>query len=188
MGTEVIFWLLVVAAYLFGSIPFGKIVARHYGIDIQKHGSGNIGYANVHRTLGWKPGLIVLAGDVLKGYIPVLVAVNHCSTYQIMAVGLAAILGHIFPVWLRFKGGKGIATGLGITLAISPWLGLLGGAIYLLAIVVLRKSAPSSLIAAWSLVIFSTVLAQEYFWFYIGLALVAMWTHRANIRKVLAKH
>src|SRR5258708_5216306 len=99
------FLLLVGIAYLLGSIPFGKLIGKRHGIDIQKHGSGNIGFANVRRTLGWQAGLIVLTGDILKGFIPVLIARQYLSTYQVLVVALVAMLGHIFPIWLKFNGG-----------------------------------------------------------------------------------
>lgn len=177
--------LLVGLAYLFGSIPNGKLVGEYHGIDIQKHGSGNIGFANVRRTLGLRPGLIVLAGDILKGFIPVLIAKQYLSTYQMWIVAIAAILGHIYPIWLKFKGGKGVATSLGITLPISPLLGILGILIYLTGVTFFRQSAPSSVVAGWSLPLFCLIFLPEYTFFYVGLALLATWTHRNNIRQLI---
>jgi glycerol-3-phosphate acyltransferase PlsY len=178
------YFILVMFAYLCGSIPFGKIVGKFSGIDIQKYGSGNIGFANVARMLGWKAGAIVLISDVGKGLIPVIIAQQYLGTYQVLAVALAAVAGHIFPVWLKFKGGKGIATGLGITLALSPGLGGLGFLAYLLCFAALKKSAPSSIIATWSLPLFCLVLSPKYALFFLGLAFLATWTHRANIRQM----
>lgn len=178
------FLALAVFAYLLGSIPFGKIVGNRRGIDIQKHGSGNIGFANAFRVLGWKPSLIVLAGDILKGLIPVLIAVQFLPNYQILIVGLAAVVGHIFPVWLGFKGGKGIATGLGVTLVLTPLVGLLGALVYIAAFAYFRKSGPSSVVAAWSLPIFCAVISPQYTWFYISLGFLALWTHRNNLREI----
>jgi glycerol-3-phosphate acyltransferase PlsY len=186
MNITASFLLVLGLAYLFGSIPFGKFIGKHHGIDIQKHGSGNIGFANVLRTLGWQAGLIVLAGDIMKGFIPVYIANQYLSTYQILAVALVAILGHIFPVWLKFKGGKGIATGLGATLALSPLLGGLGIATYLITLSIFRKSAPASVMATWSLVLFSLAILPSYYaWFYLGIGLLATWTHRDNIKQIL---
>lgn len=187
MSTIGTFLLLVASAYLFGSIPFGKLVGKRHGVDIQKHGSGNIGFANVRRTLGWRPGLIVLAGDILKGLVPVLIAKQYLPTYQILIVGIAAVLGHIFPIWLRFKGGKGVATGLGVTLALSPFIGVLGAVIYILALIFFKKSGPSSVAAAWSLPVFCVVISPKYAWFYIGLATVVTWTHRNNLKEMKKK-
>ena len=172
-------------AYLLGSIPFGKIVGLRMGIDIQKKGSGNIGFANSVRVLGWKAGIIVLVGDVLKGFLPSLLAVHVLSFQQALVVGLVAILAHIFPIWLKFKGGKGIATGLGITLAIQPLVGLCGFAMYIAVYLVAKKSAPSSVLAAWSLILFSLLFAPRYAGFALILALLATWTHRTNLQKHL---
>lgn len=181
------FWLLVCFAYLCGSIPFGKIVGKLYGVDIQKHGSGNIGFANVNRVLGWKAGLMVLPGDVLKGTIPVIIANHYLGLDQVLVVALAAILGHVFPIWLKFKGGKGIATGLGVTLVISPIVGCLALLVYVLGFTIFRKSAPSSIIAAWSLPLVCLFFYPKYALFYLVLAVVTIWTHRTNIKLMLAR-
>ena len=178
------FLLFLTLAYLLGSIPFGKLVSHHHGVDIQKHGSGNIGFANVQRTLGWKPGLVVLAADIIKGFLPVFIAKNYLTDYQIMAVALLAMLGHIFPIWLKFKGGKGIATGLGITLAINLLLGSLAVAVYLVSLAIFRKSGPSSITAAWSLPLLSLLIVNKYVWFYLLLAVIATRTHRTNLRDI----
>lgn len=178
---------LIILAYLCGLIPFGKIVGKFYGIDIQKHGSGNIGFANVVRVLGLKAGLMVLPGDVLKGTIPVLIATHYLGLDQVFVVALAAVLGHIFPIWLKFKGGKGIATGLGVTLVLSPIVGCLALLVYVLGFVFFRKSAPSSIIAAWSLPLLCWAFYPKYALFYLVLAVVTIWTHRTNIKMMLAR-
>jgi len=179
------YFILIVFAYLCGSIPFGKIVGKLYGIDIQKHGSGNIGFANVVRVLGWKASPIVLLGDIGKGLLPVIIARQYLSGYQILVVALAAVAGHIFPVWLKFKGGKGIATGLGVTLVISPLIGGLGLLIYLMGFAKFRKSAPSSLIAIWCIPLLCLAFVPRDTLFYIGLASLASWAHRNNIRQII---
>lgn len=183
MGQNGQFVLLCAGAYLAGSIPFGKVVGNLRGIDIQKQGSGNIGFANVRRTSGLKIGLLVLAGDILKGYLPVLAATHLLSTQQTMVVALLAIAGHLFPVWLRFKGGKGVATTIGVSLAISLAAGLTAGAIYIAGTALFRKSAPASLLAVWTLPWAILIFTRHYFWMYVFLALVITWTHRSNIRQ-----
>ncbi|MDD5284501.1 MAG: glycerol-3-phosphate 1-O-acyltransferase PlsY [Desulfuromonadaceae bacterium] len=112
---------LVAAAYLIGSIPTGLILGKAYGIDVRKEGSGNIGATNLYRTVGRKIGVITLIGDCLKGLLPVL-AVNYSTLPPDYAalVGLAAFCGHVFSVFLKFKGGKGVATALGVFLALAP--------------------------------------------------------------------
>jgi glycerol-3-phosphate acyltransferase PlsY len=121
-GTTILALLIVIAsAYLIGSIPTGLLLGKSYGIDIRKEGSGNIGATNLYRTVGRKVGIITLIGDCLKGLLPVLL-VQHSSLPPEFAawVGLAAFCGHVFSVFLKFKGGKGVATALGVFLALSP--------------------------------------------------------------------
>jgi glycerol-3-phosphate acyltransferase PlsY len=180
------FLLLTLLAYLCGSVPFGKIVGYYKGIDIQKTGSGNIGFANAVRVLGWPSGTVVLAGDVAKGFLPVAVAQTYLGEAPVMAVAAAAIFGHIFPVWLKGKGGKGVATGLGASLAINPLLAALGVGVYLVSITILRKSAPSSIIGAWSMPFWCGAFGlYDLTVFYAALGVLALWTHRANIRQLL---
>ena len=115
--------LAAVIGYLFGNIPSGVLIARIYGIgDIRKHGSGNTGTTNVLRTLGWLPSVLTLVGDCLKGYVACLIGKALCGDPGMLLAGLGAILGHDFPVFMGFKGGKGIATSLGLIIAINPWL------------------------------------------------------------------
>ncbi|OHB29117.1 MAG: acyl-phosphate glycerol 3-phosphate acyltransferase, partial [Desulfuromonadaceae bacterium GWB2_53_15] len=115
----VLLWLA--AAYLLGSIPTGLLLGKAYGIDVRKEGSGNIGATNLYRTVGRKVGVITLVGDCFKGLVPVMAArAWGLGAEQVAWVGLAAFCGHVFSVFLRFKGGKGVATGLGVFLALSP--------------------------------------------------------------------
>lgn len=174
---------LLILAYLLGSIPSGKLVGYFKGIDIQKAGSGNIGFANVRRTLGWWAGLAVLATDLLKGYAPTLVATNHLSVKQCSAVALAAVVGHIFPFWLKFKGGKGVATGMGAALALDPLVGLIGGAAYLAGVWLFRISAVGSLLAVAVLLV-SAIFISDYVWFYPPFALLVVLTHRQNLKQL----
>lgn len=182
-------FVFAILAYGLGSIPFGKIISKYYEVDIQKTGSGNIGFANVLRSVGKKPAIIVLVGDILKGFIPILAAKHYLPyEYQLMIIGLMAMLGHIFPVWLKFKGGKGIATGLGVTLAINFLLGLLGLGVYIITAATFKKSAIGSIFGAWSLPLFTLALAPKYILFFLGLAIFATWTHHNNIRQMIKAH
>ncbi len=121
-GNEpIILALLVGAAYLIGSIPTGLLLGKAYGIDVRKEGSGNIGATNLYRTVGRKVGVITLIGDCLKGLLPVLLVKSSALPAEFAAwVGLAAFCGHVFSVFLKFKGGKGVATALGVFLALAP--------------------------------------------------------------------
>jgi len=151
------FWIFVAAAsYLAGSIPFGLVVANLVsGTDIRKVGSGNIGATNVARTLGAKWGILVLLLDALKGLLPVLfiptLFVNpDSSNFDNVRVlsGVATILGHMFPVWLAFRGGKGVATSLGVILVLGPWSTLTAVIAFALTFLGSRIVALSSIVAA----------------------------------------
>jgi glycerol-3-phosphate acyltransferase PlsY len=120
---------VLVAAYIFGAIPIGVLVARTYGIDIQKVGSGNIGATNVLRAAGWGPALVVFLADALKGGIAVIVArAFGVPNYFIVAVALAAVAGHNYSIFLGFRGGKGVATSFGTLFLMDPGLGAAVGA------------------------------------------------------------
>lgn len=128
---------LTIAAYLVGSISFGLIVAQRHGIDLRNIGSGNTGATNVGRALGKRIGLVILVLDLLKGLVPVALARSmlDLSWPWITAVGLAAVIGHVFPIWHGFRGGKGAATSAGVLLAALPPI----GALTLLTFVVMKK-------------------------------------------------
>lgn len=171
--------------YLCGSFPTGKILGKLRGIDIQQRGSGNIGFANAVRVLGWRAGLLVLVIDVLKGFVPVLVAGYYLEQPAQLVVGTLAILGHVYPVWLRFKGGKGIATGLGVLLAVNPAVAAIGFTCYLLAFLMLRNSGQASLIGIWLLPWLSLLITTSLVWYCLFLAVLGTFTHRSNIREIL---
>ena len=138
-------------SFLLGSIPFGYVVGRLKGVDVRMYGSGNIGATNVSRVLGKKYGAFVLLLDALKGAIPVLLArfLGFPVEYQVL-FGFSAILGHCFSPFLRFRGGKGVATGLGAFLAISPEVTLMAVVIFLLVFFLTRYVSLSSIVAAAS--------------------------------------
>ena len=121
-GTTILAQLIVIGtAYLIGSIPTGLLLGKAYGIDVRKEGSGNIGATNLYRTVGRKVGIITLIGDCLKGLLPVVIVKASSLPPELAAwVGLAAFCGHVVSVFLRFKGGKGVATALGVFLALAP--------------------------------------------------------------------
>jgi len=142
--------VLVAAGYLAGSIPFGFILAKLVsGKDVRTEGSGNIGATNVARVVGKKLGVVVLLLDAGKGFVPVLVTAQ--LTHDTAAEGLvclAALLGHCFPIWLWFRGGKGVATGLGVLLAHRPDVAAVGLVAFALAFAAVRKVSVGSLVAA----------------------------------------
>ena len=147
----------VLAAYLVGSIPTGYLIGRRRGVDVRTQGSGNIGATNVARTMGKRLGILVLVLDALKGAAPLAawraadLAIHldgRIDPYLFTAVGLAPIVGHCFPVWLRFRGGKGVATALGVFLVADPILIAIGLALYAIIYAMTRIVSIGSLTAA----------------------------------------
>ena len=183
--------ILCAAAYLVGSIPTGLLVARARGVDLRAVGSGNIGATNVARALGRCWAIAVLICDALKGFVPVFVGRHFLPQLPAAAValaGLAAIVGHMFTVFLRGRGGKGVATSLGVALAISPPAALCGFGLYLLAYLTLRISSVGSLLGMWSFPLFAWLLggvARPYLWLSLGTAALVTIRHRTNIERLL---
>ena len=141
--------LLLIGAYLLGSVPTGLLLARSMGVNIRETGSGNIGATNVYRTIGRKLGILTLVGDCLKGLIPVLIAKwLGLPEIWIAAVGVAAFLGHVYTVFLGFKGGKGVATALGVFLGTSPLSVLFGVIVFALVLYRWRYVSLASITAA----------------------------------------
>ena len=188
-------WWLPLAAYLLGSIPFGYLIVRlSGGGDVRRRGSGNIGATNVARISGALPGLLTLAMDAAKGYFAVRLAgaVTNGNIRWMMAAALLALAGHLFPVWLRFRGGRGVATGVGVFLPIC-WQAVAGSVvIFLLVVVFWRYVSLASIAAAASLpplvyVLYAPGLAPPVVvsaGTSAGVILV-IWRHRANIVRLL---
>jgi glycerol-3-phosphate acyltransferase PlsY len=149
-GTSIAAQLLVIAtAYLIGSIPTGLLLGKAYGIDVRKEGSGNIGATNLYRTVGRKVGIITLIGDCLKGMLPVLLVKASTFPPELAAwVGLAAFCGHVFSLFLKFKGGKGVATALGVFLALAPVAVTIAIALFAVLLFIWRYVSLGSIAAA----------------------------------------
>ncbi|UCD85600.1 MAG: glycerol-3-phosphate 1-O-acyltransferase PlsY [Deltaproteobacteria bacterium] len=181
---------LIILAYLMGSIPTGVILARTYGnIDLRKVGSGNIGATNVGRILGRKFGVTTLLGDMVKGLVPVLLARwLIASELLLLTVALAAFLGHLYPIFLEFKGGKGIATALGVFLGLTPLAAILAFGLWLVCFIVWRISSLSSLIAATAMPIIVGLLNDSRLYLVFSLIITALifYTHRENIQRLAA--
>lgn len=181
---------LIVFAYLVGSIPTGLLLAKAFGgVDIRESGSGNIGATNVYRTLGRKVGLLTLVGDCLKGVIPVVAA--KClgmPDMWIAAVGLAAFLGHVYTVFLGFKGGKGVATALGVFLAVSPLAVLVALAVFSLILYKSRYVSLASIIAAACMPLLVTLFSKkpEIVAMTMVVAAIVIYKHKENIRRLKA--
>jgi glycerol-3-phosphate acyltransferase PlsY len=149
MPNDYLTLLLLAGAYLLGSIPTGLLLGKAYGIDVRKEGSGNIGATNLYRTVGRRVGVMTLIGDCLKGLLPVLAVKFSTLPPEFAAwVGLAAFCGHVFSVFLKFKGGKGVATALGVFLALSPLAVAIALGIFMLLMLVWRYVSLGSIGAA----------------------------------------
>jgi glycerol-3-phosphate acyltransferase PlsY len=181
--------IILVLAYLFGSIPAGAWIARTYGINIQKVGSGNTGATNILRTLGWGPALIVALFDILKGGIAVLIArLFGIEGLMLGLVALAAILGHNYSLFLLFKGGKGVSTSLGTVLFLDPLVGLGTLLIGISTIALTRYVSAGSMVGGITGFVLALLLkrpAWEVFIFILIGALI-FWTHRENIKRLQA--
>ncbi len=205
--------VIALLAYLLGSIPFGLLIARTQGVDIRTQGSGNIGATNVWRVLGKKWGLLTFFCDALKGLASVLlakwiathwlatVALPHDQSKMVMlepaAAGIAAavacILGHSFPVWLRFKGGKGVATSLGVIIGMMPLATVIVFAIWGIVFKLSRYVSLASILAAVALPVVVIVFlfanwmqGWAYFYFALVASLLVILRHRSNIQRLMA--
>lgn len=182
------FTISIIAGYLFGSIPFGLVLARLAGYgDIRKIGSGNIGATNVLRT-GNKPlAFVTLVLDSGKGAIAAVTAMYLLDTHAGMYAGLAAIIGHMFPIWLKFKGGKGVATTLGTLLAAVPTVGILACLTWLVMAALFRISSLSALIAiALSPIAAHVIYADPQISGVCSVIALLVWIkHRTNIQRLI---
>ncbi len=183
---------VVVGAYFLGSIPVGLLVARARGIDIREVGSGNIGATNVARGLGKKIGAGVLVLDALKGALPVLAVrwlglAHTVNPLIVSAAGFAAVAGHCFPIWLGFHGGKGVATSLGVYLALDPLVTAAGVGVFAVIYAATRIVSIGSLIAAVAFPVLLLLLGRSDADVTLGIAvaLVIIYRHKANISRLL---
>jgi acyl phosphate:glycerol-3-phosphate acyltransferase len=187
----------IVASYLLGSIPAAYIAGRLKGVDLRKHGSGNLGATNVIRVLGGKIGLIVFAFDMAKGATPVLLALRllppaalpwGSATIAAIICGVAAIIGHVRPIYLRFgKGGKGVATAAGVFLALAPLQTLLTLVIFAVVLLTSGFVSLGSLTSALMLpllLVITVGVRSPVFVMSVLVALFVFWTHRANITRL----
>ncbi|MBN1951754.1 MAG: glycerol-3-phosphate 1-O-acyltransferase PlsY [Bacteroidales bacterium] len=192
--------LLIIAAYLLGSIPSSVWIGnRFYGVDVREHGSGNAGFTNTVRVLGWRAGLPVFFLDIMKGYLAVslirifgeyIPGTEDFVNFQLI-LGASAVLGHIFPVYVGFKGGKGVATLLGLLLAIQPQPTLICLGIFLVVFLSTRYVSLSSMIAGISfpvltILVFKTTISSMVV-FSMIVSVVLVLTHQKNIERLLKK-
>jgi glycerol-3-phosphate acyltransferase PlsY len=187
---------LILGGYLLGSVPFGIIVGRVWrGIDIRQYGSGNIGFSNALRVLGWKAASAVFVGDVLKGFVPVFVgrrvlAAAHVPNAELylLPVALGPILGHCFSVFLGFRGGRAIATTLGVLLGLAPIAGLCGLGMWLVVVAITRYISVASIAGSLTVpvVVAITGARWELIVFWCAIAALVTGRHAPNIKRLLA--
>jgi glycerol-3-phosphate acyltransferase PlsY len=179
--------LFVIAAFAIGSIPTGVIVARGRGIDLRQVGSGNIGATNVGRALGKRWAIFVLVADAVKGYLPAALAQRWLPPTAVAAVAMAAVLGHMFSIFLKGRGGKGVATSLGAALALAPVAALCCAGLYLLLYALFRISSVGSLVAitVFPLALWATGDRQPaHYYFAVAMAVLVIARHKDNLRRL----
>ena len=202
-----IFIILIIGSYLLGSIPFALVIAKAHGKDLRSIGSGNIGATNLSRALGRKWAYFCFVLDVLKGLLPMLVAIRLVSShlgiaelFLWLAVGCAAILGHIFPIYIKFKGGKGVATSLGVALGLWPYYTICASFAFVVWTAVVLLSRYVSLASIAASVVFPVALILAIVltpgWNFanlwplltaaIAIPLMVIMRHRENIKRIIA--
>lgn len=176
--------LLFLLAYLVGSIPFGLIFSKIFaGKDVRTLGSGNIGTANVIRNLGWSLGLLTFLCDLLKGLLPVVIGMRYFDLRTAIVAGLLSVLGHIFSIFLKFSGGKGVATAFGVMLGINYMTALLSFLVFIVVLLLFRISSLSSLLATLSNLMFNIVFfsSRDVVLLNILLMVLIFYKHKKNI-------
>lgn len=184
-----VFIIFVVIAYLLGSIPSGILVARALGgVDPRTIGSKNIGATNVSRSAGKRAGVITLLGDLLKGAIPTFIAfrLNHDPLF-VSLVGIAAFAGHLFPIYLKFKGGKGVATACGVMLVICPLAILLSALVFFIIVGIKKYVSLASIISAGMLPVFLSFSprGKDYVFMGVAISVLIIIKHKENIKRLI---
>jgi glycerol-3-phosphate acyltransferase PlsY len=182
------FVVLLVLAYLVGAIPFGLVVGKlFYGVDVRRHGSGNVGTTNVFRVLGKKAGVAVLVCDMLKGFVPAALAATLFDPWFAIFIAAAPVVGHIYSIFLKGRGGKGIATGAGVVLALVPVVFAVCLVVWILLLVTTRYVSVASLTAAVLVPVLTIALREPLPYEIAGVlvAVIVWWAHRGNIRRLL---
>jgi glycerol-3-phosphate acyltransferase PlsY len=198
--------ILIIGSYLLGSIPFGLLIAKAHGKDLRSIGSGNIGATNVSRALGRKWAYFCFVLDVFKGLIPMLAAMlitkpdSVLTLWLWLAVGCSAIIGHIFPIYIKFKGGKGVATSFGVALGLWPYYTicvLLAAGVWILVVSIWRYVSLASIVAsvAFPLVLIAAIIVKPDWDFgnlwpivivAVAIPIMVILRHRENINRLLA--
>ena len=185
----VIYGVIIVLAYLLGSIPSGLIVGKvFYGVDIREHGSGNLGGTNTFRTLGKKAGLIVTIADILKGTVAVSIPLFFGSDMHQLIAGIIAVVGHMYPIFAGFKGGKAVATSGGVLLGYAYPMFMIMFLIFFICLYITKYVSLSSIIAAIVSVIYALIIWDIPLIIVVSLmAAFVIYRHRANIKRIMNK-
>jgi acyl phosphate:glycerol-3-phosphate acyltransferase len=189
MAESYLLVILLAGAYLLGSIPTGLLLGKLAGIDVRKEGSGNIGATNLYRTVGRKVGMLTLVGDCLKGMAPVLLAKHYALPIEHVAwIGLAAFCGHVFSLFLRFKGGKGVATALGVFLALSPLAVCIVLGVFIVLMLKWRYVSLGSVVAAAVMPVAIMLMGSDRSLVIVTMiiAVIVIAKHHENIKRLMA--
>lgn len=173
--------------FFMGAIPFGLLIGKAYGIDLREKGSGNIGATNVQRALGKGPGFLVLLLDALKGYLPIwLTQGQHWNPSWIVGIGLSAILGHIYSPFMRFRGGKGVATTLGVLIGLDPRIAAIALGAFILTVAITDYVSVGSIVAALTqmALFFAFGLPLPMRLFGVVVAVFVIVRHRSNLQRL----
>lgn len=184
--------LVAIVCYLIGSFPTGVVLTkRKYGIDVREMGSGNIGATNVTRVFGWYAGILTLIIDLAKSFFPLLYLKNHYpeDTWMLSIAALSLVFGHCFSIYLKFRGGKGVATALGAVAVVAPWCAVIATGVYCIVILVTKISALGSLAGILSCILYLTFVRVEtsFFVLIISVCLLVLSRHTSNIKRLLEK-
>ncbi|WP_419166493.1 glycerol-3-phosphate 1-O-acyltransferase PlsY [Candidatus Palauibacter sp.] len=183
--------LLTLFAYLVGAFPTSYLVGRVYGYDLRREGSGNLGSTNAYRILGFFPAVVVLLVDLLKGFLPVwfFPLWDGRTGAWALAYGLAAITGHVWPVYTKFKGGKGVATAAGTMAALAPVAVMVAFSVWVMTVILTRTASVASLVSASLVPIMARASAapRSVVSYAILLAVTVWWTHRANLARIVRR-
>jgi acyl phosphate:glycerol-3-phosphate acyltransferase len=183
------FVVLFVLAYLLGSIPFGVVIGKlFYGVDVRQHGSGNVGTTNVFRVLGKRAGIAVLICDMLKGYVPAVIGAWLFHPWFAVFIAAAPVVGHMYSVFLKFKGGKGIATGAAAVAALVPLVFVCIITTWIVLVLTTRYVSVASLAATTLVPVLTIVLGEPLPYQIAGVLVTAViwWAHRGNLKRLRA--
>lgn len=177
--------IALIVAYLLGNISPSILIGKKYGIDIKSQGSGNAGSTNALRVLGRKAGIITFAGDILKGVVAVLIGRYVGGETIAMACGILAFCGHVWPVFYKFKGGKGAATALGVITAINPIMGLLVALAVVLIVLITKRVSVASITCSVLFPFMANLYNPEYLWWALIMGVTILYKHKENINRLL---